>query len=68
VLFDRTGVDTIDFQFKSTAKNGPMRDFLTAIMGKTPDCPCFLSREIFDKYCPSLYHQTTEIGRTAANG
>jgi len=68
VLFDRTGVDTIDFQFKSTAKNGPMRDFLTAIMGKTPDCPCFLSCEIFDKYCPALYHQTTEIGRTAANG
>jgi FkbH-like protein len=46
-LFELTNVSAIDFDFKATAKNGPLRDFLMEVLGVAPDDKCILSKRQF---------------------
>jgi FkbH-like protein len=60
-LFQRLEAQEITFDFISTPKNGPMRHFLTALVGE-PVAP--LTRDVFAAKCPKLYHKVTEIADT----
>lgn len=56
-LFQRFEAQDITFDFTSTPKNGPMREFLSALSAE----PCFaLTREVFAAKCPKLYQKVIE--------
>jgi FkbH-like protein len=57
-LFQRFEPQEIIFDFTSTPKNAPMRDFLSGFAGE-PSAP--LTREAFAAKCPKLYHEVTGI-------
>jgi FkbH-like protein len=59
-LFDRSGATSVVFDFASTAKNGPLRDFLASLAGGEIEGPVTLAREQFTQSCPPLYHRTEE--------
>jgi FkbH-like protein len=68
VLFERYGVDEMEFQFAPTAKNGPLQDFFAALLGSKPDGPFRIGREQFAGCCPALYHNVEQTRRIDANG
>jgi hypothetical protein len=57
-LFQRFEVQEINFNFISTPKNGPARDFLSALVGEPATA---LTREAFTAKCPKLYQKVTTI-------
>ena len=48
-LFELTNARAIVFDFKTTDKNGPLRDFLRELVGVAPREECTLSRERFEE-------------------
>jgi FkbH-like protein len=46
-LFKHFGVNDIAFAFQATPKNGPLREFLTHLLGQEPKPGCQLSRDRF---------------------
>jgi FkbH-like protein len=60
-LFERRGVGEIEFQFAPNSKNGPLQEFFSKILGSKPAAPFTLSREAFERECPQLYHQVSEV-------
>jgi FkbH-like protein len=61
LLFDRSNLKEVEFNFIATARNRPLQDFLTGILGGKPACQVVLSREQFDRNCPRLYHEIREL-------
>lgn len=61
VLFERYQTNRMEFDFAATAKNGPVQDFLTAILGVRPDPPVGIARPQFQAMCPPLYHMVREL-------
>jgi len=59
-LFDRSGAGKMVFDFASTPKNGPLRDFLASVTGTPPEGPVELTRGQFEDVCPALYHRIEE--------
>jgi FkbH-like protein len=59
-VFDRFGVERVAFDFRPTAKNGPLREFAARFLGAEPDGPFTLSRGRFQRLCPPLYHRVEE--------
>jgi FkbH-like protein len=57
-LFQRFKTQEIIFNFISTPKNGPMRDFLSGLAGEPGAA---LTREAFTAKCPKLYQEVTGI-------
>jgi FkbH-like protein len=57
-LFDRFGVERLVFDFQSTPKNGPLKEFLARITGAQPEGAVTLERAQFNEACPALYHRT----------
>lgn len=55
-IFGRYGVDEIVFDFKPTAKNGPLQDFLSNLLGHAATSESRLPRDVFEAKCPKLYH------------
>lgn len=53
-LFERWSTDEIIFDFQVTAKNGPIRDYLSRALGKIPSPKCRLSHSDFLKRGNSL--------------
>ena len=53
-LFQRFEAQEVIFNFISTPKNGPARDFLSALVG---DPATALTREVFTAKCPKLYQK-----------
>jgi FkbH-like protein len=56
-LFETMGTDEIVFDFESTPRNGPLREFLTELLGGPPVAGSSLSREQFAANVPPLFHQ-----------
>ena len=56
-LLQHFDVTEIQFDFRATSKNGPLREFLEAMTG-TPvaDGNVLIQRENFDSRCPTLFH------------
>jgi FkbH-like protein len=68
VLFENTGVTEMAFDFTPTAKNGPLRDLFTDMLGEPPQSGFRLTRSRFDEKCPALYHEVREMRRAEAHG
>jgi FkbH-like protein len=50
-LLERYQASTVRCEFAATSKNGPLREFFTAILGDTPQVPFEFSREQFEAFC-----------------
>jgi FkbH-like protein len=48
-IFDHLGVEEIEFMYKETPRNEPMRDFLTALLGSPSAAGRMLSRSAFSR-------------------
>jgi FkbH-like protein len=60
-VFARFGAQVVTLDFQATAKNGPMRAYLSEICGLEPTGPLALTRSVFEARCPPLYHRVKEI-------
>jgi FkbH-like protein len=56
-LFDELGAERISFEYLPTARNGPMRDFLTSLAGTPLDASVTLAKEDFSARVPKLFHR-----------
>ena len=68
MLFESTGADEMEFRFAVTAKNGPLREFFTTLIGEEPKGEFRLARSQFQAKCPALYHEVREMRRAEAHG
>lgn len=59
-LFDRYATEEITFDFARTARNGPLQEFFTKLLGSSPESPLIVTRHQFVGACPPLYHQMKE--------
>ncbi len=66
--FEQYGVRDIKFDFLATDKNGPLREFLTHLLGQPPDGQVKVTRERFEQVCPALYHTAGGARSQPVNG
>ena len=61
-LFDKTGAAEIRFQFKPTARNGPVRTFFAHFFDAEPAMEEGLTLQAadFNRLCPPLFHQVND--------
>jgi FkbH-like protein len=59
-LFERFDVEEIEFDFQPTPRNGPIGEFLAAMLGETPSGRCFLSRDQFSNHAIKTFHRVLE--------
>jgi FkbH-like protein len=64
-LFERYAAKEIRFAFQPTPKNGPLRDFFTALAGQPPDAPFALERTQFEERLPRLYHRVIDASTSS---
>ncbi len=67
-LFERFQAHSIVCDFAATAKNDPLQEFLTTIIGKTPETACEFTVGQFERSCPALYHRIEELTGVTLNG
>jgi FkbH-like protein len=60
-LFERYDLEEIVFDFNSTPKNGPMREFLKNILGHDPTPDCRLSRKLFQDRKQETFQRVQEL-------
>jgi FkbH-like protein len=56
-LFESLGFDEIAFDYLATARNGPLQEFFTQLLGAPPKPGICLCREHFASCVPALYHR-----------
>jgi hypothetical protein len=49
------GMREISFEFRGTARNGPVQDFLKQYLDSLDDTPLMLSRETFERRLPKVF-------------
>jgi FkbH-like protein len=59
-LFEDLGADTIVFDYQPTSRNGPLQEFFAALLEGPPSEEVRLSRELFSKNAPPLFHRITK--------
>ena len=59
-LFDRFAVSEVLLHFRPTLRNGPVHEFLAALLGSDPSGDVHLPRSLFERKCPALYHSVRE--------
>jgi len=59
-LFEDLGADTIVFDYQPTPRNGPLQEFFATLLKGPPAEEVCLSRELFSKNAPPLFHRITE--------
>ena len=67
VLFGKFACAEIAFNFASTPRNAPIRDFLAEICGEEPAPGLRLSRKTFAVRCPKLFDRAIDAGHTHVN-
>ena len=55
-LFDHLGVDQVHLKFRATERNGPLREFLAALLGHEPEEDFGFSRADCAGRLPALHH------------
>ena len=55
-LFETLAVEMIEFDYRATAKNGPLQQFLTELFGRPPESPATILRDEFMLHVPELFH------------
>ena len=66
--FERYQVGRVEFDYMSTNKNGPLREFLTFILGREPEGQTVVTREQFEQVCPALYQTIMETRGAEVHG
>ena len=61
LLFELGEADEISLDYQETARNGPVRDFLTQMRGTELTSPVLIKRADFENSCPALFHTVTRI-------
>jgi FkbH-like protein len=56
-LFETLGVNEIEFDYQATARNGPLQEFFTELLGRPAAPPIALSRQQFASRVPELFHR-----------
>jgi FkbH-like protein len=59
-LFEDLGADSIVFDYQPTSRNGPLQEFFAALLESPPAEEVCLSREVFSKNAPPLFHRVTK--------
>jgi FkbH-like protein len=59
-LMERFDATEVLLRFQPTPRNGPLQEFLTALVGSPPSGDVVISRTFFEKNCPPLYHSVRE--------
>jgi FkbH-like protein len=59
-VFDHFGVGEVALRFVSTARNGPLQEFLATLLGPPPWESLHITRAVFQEKCPVLYHSVLE--------
>ena len=60
-VFDKLGVELVSFNYFETQRNGPVAGLLEEILGEKPSSgEILLSRQMFEKKCPPLFHSHKE--------
>jgi FkbH-like protein len=60
-LFETLGAEEIIFQYEATTRNGPLQDFLRELLGERPGPRVRLSKELFARNSPPLFHMITTV-------
>jgi FkbH-like protein len=60
-LLENYKASEIKFDFLSTERNGPMKNFLESIQGAPPAPGCTLHRDEFNEKCPETFHAVVEV-------
>ncbi len=60
-LFEALGAEDIIFQYEATARNGPLQEFLGEVLGEKPRAGVRLSRELFARSSPPLFHMIETV-------
>jgi FkbH-like protein len=60
-LFRKFGPEALVFDYQPTPRNGPLREFLEGCLGRPPAPWCRLTKAVFAKHCPALFHRVTEV-------
>jgi FkbH-like protein len=68
ILFERSAVRSVVFDFVPTPRNGPLQDFFESICGSRKDGPFEVTREQFESKRPLLYHKTFVMEHSSTNG
>lgn len=56
-LFEDLGADTIVFDYQPTSRNCPLQEFFAALLEGQPTGQVCLSRELFSRNTPPLFHR-----------
>ncbi len=69
--FERFECEQLQFDFRPTDRNAPLRELLTDLSGVEPNGPITLTCSTFNSHCPSLYakvfsHESFNGNRVAA--
>jgi FkbH-like protein len=59
-LFSHFAAEEIVFDFQPTAKNGPLREFLTQLLGEDPGVQCRLSKQRFEQIQEKAFRRVAE--------
>jgi FkbH-like protein len=57
MLAEQFGAAAYRFDYRPTAKNGPLREFFESIAGAAPAGAFRIARQQFDEHCPPLYQK-----------
>lgn len=60
ILFEKMNVQRLEFNFAATDRNQPLQEFFEVFLGKKPSDRFVITKEIFQKNCPVLYHKIKE--------
>ena len=67
LLFETFPADEITVGYTPTAKNGPTKEFLSAIAGDMSATPVRIMRQDFEQKRPALYHKVKTTEWTTSN-
>jgi FkbH-like protein len=60
-LFRRMDLERVEFAYRPTPRNGPLRDFLASVLEPPKEPGSRLTRDAFAARCPALFHRTTWV-------
>lgn len=60
-LFEKLGIDEIEFDYVPTDRNKPLAEFLCAVKGAEPGPLCTLTKGDFVSNRPALFHEVKEL-------
>ena len=65
MLFEKYGAAEIHFEFQATPRNGPLQEFFLELTHRSPEPGFSISKELFEKNCPQLFHEVNLVGDDA---